>query len=111
MASAVAELEGRPVVVSGGGDGTVRVWDLASGASVAEQPTGPVTGLAGCGHGRLMHDDGLVPVAPGMQEAGNGGGDQHGVPVPSGGGGMAGARVQVGALGVQPGGCLPGRGY
>ena len=29
---------------------------------------------------------------------------------PSGGGGVAGGRVQVGAFGFQPGGCLPGRG-
>ena len=36
-AMAVAELDGRPLVVSGGGSGdeTVRVWDLASGMQVA----------------------------------------------------------------------------
>ena len=81
--------------------------------SMQQRPglAGPVAGLAGRGHGGLMHDDGLVPVAPGMQEAGHGGGDQHGVPVPPGGGGVAGGRLQVGALGVQPGGCLPGRGH
>ena len=33
-AVAAAELEGRPVVISGGGDGTVRVWDLATGDPV-----------------------------------------------------------------------------
>ena len=30
-AVAVGELDGRPVVVSGSSDGTVRVWDLATG--------------------------------------------------------------------------------
>jgi WD domain, G-beta repeat len=36
----VAELEGRPVVVSGSSDGTVRVWDLAGGTPVGEPFTG-----------------------------------------------------------------------
>jgi WD40 repeat protein len=31
---AVAELDGRPVVVSGGADGTVRVWELATGEPI-----------------------------------------------------------------------------
>ena len=31
QAVAAAELDGRPVVISGGSDGTVRVWDLATG--------------------------------------------------------------------------------
>jgi len=35
--------QGRPVIVSGGIDGTVRVWDLDTGEPVL----GPLTGLAG----------------------------------------------------------------
>ena len=31
LSVAVAELDGRPVVISGSGDRTVRVWDLATG--------------------------------------------------------------------------------
>ena len=34
-AVAVAELDGRPVVISGSDDRTVRVWDLATGAPSA----------------------------------------------------------------------------
>ena len=37
---AAAELDGRPVVISGSSDRTVRVWDLATGAPVG----GPFTG-------------------------------------------------------------------
>jgi hypothetical protein len=33
-AVAAAELDGRPVVISGSADGTVRIWDLATGAPV-----------------------------------------------------------------------------
>ena len=40
---AVAELDGSPVVISGSDDGTVRVWDLASGAAVGR----PITGHEG----------------------------------------------------------------
>ena len=39
-AVAVGERHGRPVIVSGSYDGTVRVWDLASGQPVL----GPLTG-------------------------------------------------------------------
>ncbi len=39
-AVAVAELDGRPVVISGSSDGTVRVWDLATGAPVGTPFTG-----------------------------------------------------------------------
>ena len=37
---ATAQLDGRPVIVSGGGDGTVRVWDLATGAPIGQPLTG-----------------------------------------------------------------------
>lgn len=48
-AVAVGELDGRPVVVSGSEDRTVRVWDLASGAPVGRPftgHTGPVYAVA-----------------------------------------------------------------
>ena len=35
-AVAVAALDGRPVAISGGGDRTVRVWDLATGSPVGD---------------------------------------------------------------------------
>jgi WD40 repeat protein len=38
-AVAVGELEGRPVVVSGGYDGRLRVWDLAHGTSIGQWST------------------------------------------------------------------------
>jgi WD40 repeat protein len=37
---AVAELEGRPVVITGSGDRTARVWDLATGTPVGDPFTG-----------------------------------------------------------------------
>ena len=43
LAVAAAELDGRPVVISGGGDETVRVWDLATGTPIG----GPFTGHRG----------------------------------------------------------------
>jgi WD40 repeat protein len=42
-AVAAAEMDGRPVVISGSIDGSVRVWDLAVGTPVG----GPITGHAG----------------------------------------------------------------
>ena len=36
-AVAVGKLEGRPVVVSGSGDRTVRVWELATGAQLVDE--------------------------------------------------------------------------
>ena len=53
-AVAVGERHGRPVIVSGGGDGTVRVWDLDSGEPVL----GPLTG----------HDGGVTAVAVGERQ-------------------------------------------
>jgi Caspase domain/WD domain, G-beta repeat len=44
-AVAAAELDGRPVVISGSSDGTVRVWDLASGAPVGDPFTGHTGGV------------------------------------------------------------------
>jgi WD40 repeat protein len=40
----VGELEGRPVIVSGDAHGTVRHWELSSGAAIGEPLTGH-TGL------------------------------------------------------------------
>ena len=72
---------------------------------------GPVAGLAGGGERGLLQGQALIPVAPGVQEAGHRGRDQHRVQQASAGGGVPGGRVQVGALGLQPGGRLPWRGH
>ncbi|MBG0820856.1 protein kinase [Planomonospora sp. ID91781] len=48
-AVAVTELDGRSVVVSGSGDQTVRVWDLATGKQLGQpitDPAGPIVALA-----------------------------------------------------------------
>ena len=39
-AVAAAELDGRPVIVSGSRDATVRVWDLATGSPIGSPLTG-----------------------------------------------------------------------
>ena len=41
QAVAVSEVDGTPVAVSGGSDGTVRVWDLRIGAAREEPLRGP----------------------------------------------------------------------
>ena len=49
LAVAAAELDGRPVAISGSHDRTVRVWDLATGTPVGDPFTGhtsPVTAVA-----------------------------------------------------------------
>ena len=51
---AVGTVDGRPVIVSGGSDGTVRVWDLTSGGPRGE----PLRG----------HDGGVTSVAVGTLE-------------------------------------------
>ena len=77
-AVAVGELEGRPVVVSGGDDGTVRVWDLATGTPVGDPFTGHTGAVNAVAVGELEGrpvvvsggDDGTVRVwdlAPGRR--------------------------------------------
>ena len=49
QAVAVGELDGRPMIVSGSGDQSVRVWDLATGAPIGDPLTGhggPVNAVA-----------------------------------------------------------------
>jgi WD40 repeat protein len=54
-AIAIAQLDGRPVILSGDGgggvedsaDGTIRVWDLATGAPIGQPVTGPFDGTTG----------------------------------------------------------------
>ncbi len=54
-AVAVAKRQGRPVIVSGSGDGTVRVWDLESG-----EPRGrPVLSAYLSGRGSLINCNAL----------------------------------------------------
>ena len=56
---AVGELDGRPVVVSGSSDQTVRVWDLATGQPVGE----PFTGHTGAVESVAVGELGGQPVA------------------------------------------------
>jgi WD40 repeat protein len=50
---AIGELDGRPVVVSGSSDTTVRVWDLATGAPVGEPYAGHVGAVRSVAIGEL----------------------------------------------------------
>ena len=50
---AVGELDGRPVIVSGGSDATVRVWELASGQPVGEPLWGHDGGVGSVAVGEL----------------------------------------------------------
>ena len=43
--------DGTPVIISGGGDGTVRVWRLADGTPVGEPLSGHTAGCRGGGRG------------------------------------------------------------
>ena len=49
-AVAVAELNGRPVVISGSNDRTVRVWELATGAPIGDPFTGHTSSEIGRAH-------------------------------------------------------------
>ena len=77
-AVAVGELDGRPVVVSGGTDRTVRVWDLASGTPAGDPFTGHAGGSRGGGRGAGWPAGGGLRrrrpygagVGPGLRDAG-----------------------------------------
>ncbi|GAA1782967.1 hypothetical protein GCM10009682_01300 [Luedemannella flava] len=59
MSVAVGRLDGRPIVVSGSDDHTVRVWDLATGKPVGEPLTGHTGGITAVATGIL----GNIPIA------------------------------------------------
>lgn len=70
-------MQGRPVVVSGGVDATVRMWDLGSGDPVGEPftgHTGPVSAVAvGELHGRPVVVSGGVDDTVRMRDLAAGG--------------------------------------
>ena len=113
LASPLAEVaEQRQGLLSRGGGSRAVTGREVSVGQQHQRPSlpGPIAGPAGPGQGGLMQGDGLVKVAPEGQEAGHGGGDQHGGQRQFIGRRIIGCRVQVGALGLQPGGCPPERG-
>jgi hypothetical protein len=67
---ATGRLDGRPIVVSGGQDATVRVWDVATGAPVGAPMTGHTDAVHGLATAQLLGravavsaaDDGTVRV-------------------------------------------------
>ena len=64
-AVAVGQLDGRTVVVSGSDDGTVRVWDAATGAPVGDPFTGHAGGVSAVAVGQL---DGRTVVVSGSDD-------------------------------------------
>jgi WD40 repeat protein len=58
--------DGTPVIVSGGEDGTVRVWRLADGASVGEPLTGHIGRVAAVAVGALP--DGTPVIVSGGED-------------------------------------------
>ena len=64
-AVAVGELDGRPVVVSGSADATVRVWDLATGNPVGDPFTGHTGAVMAVAVGEL---DGRPVVVSGSED-------------------------------------------
>ena len=56
-------LDGRPVAVTGSDDGTVRVWDLATGDPAATRSTGHTGGVQGGGGRRLDGRQSWSPAA------------------------------------------------
>ena len=69
---AVGELHGRPVVVSGSSDSTVRVWDLGTGHRVGDPFTGHTDAVFAVAVGELRRPPGGGQRQPRFDGAGVG---------------------------------------